>query len=197
MALRGRLTAFLAQFTESATVLLGVAAGISAAIGEWQDALLIAAIIAANTVIGYVQNQRAEGAIAALRQLTQPYARLFRDGTSYDLPAIEIVPGDLVQLSVGAVVPADGRLVEAADLQLDESLLTGESLPVEKELSALEAATSLPNRSNMVFAGSAVTHGHGRVLVTATAMATELGKMARLLEETEHIKRPYSGGWPP
>jgi Ca2+-transporting ATPase len=178
------------QFADWMVGLLAVAAGISAAVGEWPDALLIAAIVLANGVIGYIQEQKAEQAVAALKKLSQPTCTVWRNGNLVKLPAEELVPGDVVELHSGDLVPADGRVLQVAELQTNESPLTGESMPVDKQVELLDASTSLSDRKNMVFAGTAIARGVGNALITATGMGTELGKIAELLETTHAIETP-------
>ncbi|HJS06046.1 MAG TPA: HAD-IC family P-type ATPase, partial [Pirellulales bacterium] len=178
------------QFADWMIGLLAAAAATSAVIGEWQDSLLIAAIVLANGIIGFFQEQRAEKAVAALKKFMQPTARVWREAALTELPVEQIVPGDLVELRGGDLVPADGRVVSANELQADESPLTGESMPVEKQIGALPAQTSLPDRTNMVYAGTAITHGVGKAVVAGTGMRTELGKIAALLETAETTQTP-------
>ena len=187
---RSRFVAFLMQFADWMIGLLAAAAATSAVIGEWQDSLLIAAIVLANGIIGFFQEQRAEKAVAALKKFMQPTARVWREAALTELPVEQIVPGDLVELRGGDLVPADGRVVSANELQADESPLTGESMPVEKQIGALPAQTSLPDRTNMVYAGTAITHGVGKAVVAGTGMRTELGKIAALLETAETTQTP-------
>ena len=187
---RGRFRIFLSQFADFLIALLVVAAMISAAIGEWADSVLIAVIVVANAIIGFVQEWRAEQAVAALKKLSQPMARIWRDGRLIVLPSIEVVPGDVIELVRGDFVPADARVIDASQLQTDEAPLTGESLPVDKNSAILPAETILPERRSMAYTGTAVTQGHGRAVVTGTGMATELGIIARLLETAEDLETP-------
>jgi Ca2+-transporting ATPase len=176
------LLVFARQFADMLIGLLAVAVVVSAWAGEWHDAVLIGLIVLANGAIGYFHERKAEQAVAALSKLTLPTARVWRDGSLAERPAVELVPGDLIELRPGAVVPADGRLAEAAELQTAEAPLTGESQPVEKQAEPAPADAPLPDRVSMVYAGTAVTAGHARAIVTATGMKTELGKIASLLE---------------
>lgn len=189
-ASRSRLRAFLAQFADWMIGLLLAAAAVSGAIGEWGDAALIVAIVLVNAVIGFTQEQRAERAVAALRQMAQPVAHAWRDGHLVELPISELVPGDLVTVAGGTLVPADGRIAEGADLQANESPLTGEAMPVEKDSRPTSAETMLPDRTSMLYAGTAVVRGRGKMVVTATGMATELGNIASLLESTQFSVTP-------
>ena len=186
----GPVTMFLRQFADLMIVLLVVAALISASIGEWADALLIGIIIVANAVIGTVQEWRAERAVEALKRMSQPKAYVWHDQRLVEIPAENIVPGDIIEVRGGDFVPADARIVNVADLQLDESALTGESLPIDKSCDLLPLETSLPDRLSMLFSGTAVTSGHGRGVVTATGMNTEIGHIAQLLEQAESVATP-------
>ena len=187
---RGPLRMLLSQFADLMIGLLVVAAAISASIGEWADSILIAVIVVANAVIGFVQEWRAEKAVAALKKLSKPTARVWRDGRLAECPAAELVPGDVIKLVGGDFAPADARLIVVADLQTDEAALTGESLSVEKSVTAVEDETTLPDRRSMIYTGTAVTQGHGRAVVAATGMQTELGHIATLLEKTETTQTP-------
>ncbi|MFO0900675.1 MAG: cation-transporting P-type ATPase [Pirellulales bacterium] len=187
---KSKLRLFLGQFADLMIGLLAVAALISGVVGDWSDSVLIFAIVLANAVIGFLQELRAEQAVAALKKLSRPQARVLRDGRLVDLPAAAVVPGDVVELTSGDLAPADGRLVQVVDLQTDEAPLTGESHWAEKQIEALTADTALPERANMAFAGTAVGQGRGRLLITATGMRTELGKIAELLETAESGPTP-------
>ncbi len=181
-----RIRLFLNQFADALIWVLLVAAFISGVIlNDWIDAIVILAIVFLNATIGYTQESRAEDALAALKDMTAPDARVVRDGAEQRAPAAELVPGDVVVLEAGDLIPADGRLVTSAHLKVDEAMLTGESLPVEKGVAAVEAAASLADRTSMVFAGTAVAAGRARMVVTATARETAMGQIAELLSEDE------------
>ncbi len=154
------------------------------------DAIVIAAIVVANAVLGYVQEARAEHAVAALQRMSAATAGVVRDGREERIPAAEVVPGDILTLAEGDAVAADGRLVEAASLTVAEASLTGESEAVLKETGPIAEPVGLGDRVNMVFSGTAVVRGRGRAVVTATAMATEMGNVARLLGRTEAQTTP-------
>ena len=172
----------LAQFRDLMIQILLAAALIAALIGEPADAIAILVIVGLNAIIGVVQQYRAETAIAALRQLAAPSARVLREGRYRTVPASELVPGDIAMLEAGAIVPADLRLLQAEQLQVDESLLTGESSPVEKNTTVLEqAALAVGDRRNMGYRGTTVTRGRGRGVVVATGPETEIGAIAELL----------------
>jgi len=174
--------AFAAQFSDFMILVLIAAAIIAGFVGEPQDSVAILLIVLLNGVIGFVQESRAERAMAALRQLASPTARVVRDGCRQEVDARNLVPGDLVELEAGNIVPADLRLTEVAALKVDESALTGESQPVEKALPAQrDPDVSLGDRRNLGYRGTVVTYGRGRGVVVATGMATQVGQIAQLL----------------
>jgi Ca2+-transporting ATPase len=190
-ARRSAIRMFAGQFTDFMIVLLLAAAVISGFIGEVEDAAAIVAIVVLNAVIGFVQEYRAEKALRALKELAALQARVVRDGALSTIPAASLVPGDVVLLEAGSVVPADLRITAAAQLRVEEAALTGESNPVEKQVTApAEADVALGDRVNMAYSGTTVTYGRGRGLVVATGMATELGKIATLLATTEEVRTP-------
>ena len=180
------------QFASTLVGVLLVAAAISAAVGSTKDAIAILAIVLLNAALGFLQEFRAERAMAALRKLTVPQVRVRREGAAFEIPSSALVPGDLVLLEAGNVVPADGRIVESASLRIQEALLTGESEAVEKRSAAIagEGVLALGDQTNMAFMGTSVTYGRGQVLVTATGMATELGRVADLLQGVGQIVTP-------
>ncbi len=154
------------------------------------EAIVIAAIVAGNGVLGFVQERQAERAVAALQRMAAPTAVVVRDGVERRIPADEVVPGDLLVLGEGDAVAADARLTRSASLTVAEASLTGESEAVLKDASTLPASAPIGDRVNMVFAGTAVTRGRGHAVVTATAMRTEMGRIATLLERTEEERTP-------
>lgn len=170
--------------------LLLVAATVSGLVGEYVEAIAIGAIVLLNAVLGFVQEARAESAVLGLRDVLERRASVVRDGHEQDVAVEEIVPGDLVVLREGERVPADGRLVSSAALAVDESALTGESTPVDKEVEPVPDAAPLGDRFSMVYAGSAVTRGRGQAVVTATGSVTELGRIAGLTEQTKPPATP-------
>jgi len=184
------LLIFFEQFTNILILILIVAAVISAFIGDLTDTIVILAIVLLNAVIGFFQEYRAERALAALKKLEIPAATIIRDGKHQQIPATEIMPGDIVVLTAGEIVPADIRLIESPNLMIDESSLTGESTPVEKSTNIISEETSLADRRNMTFKGTVITYGRGVGVVVTTGMSTELGRIAYLLQETEKIKTP-------
>jgi Ca2+-transporting ATPase len=154
------------------------------------EALVIGVILVANAVLGYLQEVRAEQAVAALQRMAAATSTVVRDGQETRVPATDIVPGDILVLAEGDAVSADARLLEASSLSVAEAALTGESEPVLKDASTLAGDVSLGDRVNMVFSGTAVTRGRGRAVVTATGMGTEMGHIAGLLGETEEDDTP-------
>jgi len=185
------LMMFLDQFRDFMILVLIAAAVISGIIGEPSDTIAIAVIVILNAVIGFIQEYRAEKAMAALKRMSAPTATVIRDGVHAGIPASEIVPGDIVLLDAGSFVPADMRLVETAQLRLEEAALTGESVPVDKHTGALQDETiPLGDRKNMAYKGTMVAYGRGSGIVTATGMDTELGRIAKMLQEEEEVKTP-------
>ena len=173
------------QFTNTMIVVLVIAAVVTAVIGDLKDTVVILAIVVLNGVIGFVQEYRAEQAMAALKRMTSPTARVVRDGEVAIVPAAQLVPGDLVRLEAGDVVAADLRLLESHSLRINEAALTGESEPAAKTVAALPTISDalLADQRNMAFKGTAVTYGRGAGLVVSTGMATALGRIAELLQE--------------
>ncbi len=176
------------QFADFMIVVLLAAAVVAGVLGEPEDTIAIAVIVVLNAVIGFVQEYRAERALAALKQLAAHQARVLREGEDRMVPALELVPGDVVLVEAGNQIPADIRVGEAAQLRINESALTGESLPSEKNTASLEAE-SLGDRKSMAFKGTLVTYGRGRGIVVATGMQTELGRIAELPKSAE-VKTP-------
>lgn len=180
---RSAWSILIAQFKGFLNVLLAAAAVVAWLIGDKKDALMIAVVTTFNAVLGFVQEHRAERALQAMSRLAAFVARVRRGGTVAELAADALVPGDIVLLEAGDRVPADGRLLSAHSLELDESALTGESIPTRKSCDAVLGATAaLAERTNMVFMTSLVTRGRGEFIVSATGGATEVGHIARLLE---------------
>ncbi|MDH7599251.1 MAG: HAD-IC family P-type ATPase, partial [Sedimentisphaerales bacterium] len=171
------------QMTAIMVVVLIVAAVVSALLGEYKDTAAICAIIVLNAVIGVSQEYRAEKAMAALKRMVVPVVKVRRDGAVCEVCARQLVPGDIVLLEAGSAVPADGRVIEAANLRVQESALTGESEPVDKGVDPIEQEDPpISDRTNMLFMGTAVTYGRATMLVTATGMRTELGRIAELIQ---------------
>ena len=182
---------FLDQFRDFMIIVLIAAAIVSGLIGELSDTIAIVVIVVLNAVIGFVQEYRAEKAMAALKRIAAPTATVMREGVPTNVSASELVPGDIVVLEAGKIVPADIRLIETARLKADEAALTGESVPVEKQTKALhEEMLPLGDRSNMAYRGTVITYGRGLGIVVATGMETEIGRIATLLQEEEEVKTP-------
>ncbi|MCZ7589901.1 MAG: cation-translocating P-type ATPase [Gaiella sp.] len=181
----------LDQFQNVLILILLVAVGLSVALGHVTEAVVITVIVLLATLLGFVQEVRAERAIEALRQMAAPTASVIRDGEEVDVPARELVPGDLLLLRAGDRIGADARVSQAVNMQVEESALTGESVPVEKGTGPIaEEGLPLGDRLNMIYAGTAVTYGRGRALVVATGMETELGSIARMLDTIERARTP-------
>jgi P-type Ca2+ transporter type 2C len=188
---------FLAQFQDVLVILLLLATAISAALWAVErdaalpyEAIAIFAVVLLNATMGYVQESRAEAAVAALRAMSAADATVIRDGERRSIPATDIVPGDIILIEEGDTVPADARVIESTALQTAEAALTGESLPVMKETAPIAGEVALGDRHNMVFSGTAATYGHGKAVVTATGMQSEMGRIAGLLKETPDESTP-------
>ncbi|RLE63087.1 MAG: calcium-translocating P-type ATPase, SERCA-type [Thermoprotei archaeon] len=187
---RGRIKIFIDQFKNILVIILILAAALSIAIGEVTDSIVILAIVVASAILGFVQEYRAEKALEALKKLTAPTATVVRNGEEIEIPAREIVPGDILVLNAGDKVPADARIIESHNLKVDEAPLTGESVTIAKVVEPLSEDTPLSDRKNMVYAGTVVTYGRGKAIVVATGMNTELGKIAASVQETEKEETP-------
>ncbi len=182
---------FLSQFREFLILLLLGAALISVLLGEATDAVVIFLIVFINAIFGVVQEFKAEKALEALQTLSAPKAKVWREGTVSEIPAAELVPGDLILLEAGDFIPADARLLETAEFRTDESALTGESVPVEKDADDLPATPQpLAERKNMVYMGTIAVAGRARAVVTATGMETEIGKIAGMIQEARTEMTP-------
>ena len=179
------------QFNNFIVMLLIVAAVISAFLGEWIDASAILAIVVLNAILGIIQEQRAEAALAALKKLAAPEAQVLRDGHHVTVSSRDLVPGDIIYLETGNHVPADVRLLETVNLQVDEAALPGESLPVPKNAAMiLEKNIPLGDRKNTAFMGTMVTYGRGHGVVVGTGMRTQLGLIAKMLEGMDQEETP-------
>lgn len=192
------LQRFLDQFRDVMILILLVAAAISFIIAcvegemsEFFEPILILLIVVLNAILGVVQESKAEKALEALKSLSAPHARVLRDGREEVINAAKLVPGDIIILEAGDFIPADARLILTASLKSEESALTGESVPTEKDADAIvKEDAPLGDRHNMVYSGCSITYGRGRAVVTATGMDTEMGKIANLLESEEDTKTP-------
>ena len=187
---KSTLRIFLEQFADFIVIILILAAIVSAFTGELESTIVILAVITMNAILGTVQTVKAAASLESLKQMSAPTAKVLRDGQVVQIPGREVTVGDVVVLEAGDSVCADGRLLECASLKCAEAALTGESLPVEKELGEIAGDVPLGDRKNMVFSGCFVTYGRGRFLVTSTGMHTEMGKIASLLKSTEEKKTP-------
>ena len=182
---------FLKQFADFMILLLLGAAVLSSFIGDVIDAIVIGALVLLNATMSMIQEFRAERALHALKAMSAPTATAMRDGQQQEMSAAELVPGDIVLLDAGRIVPADLRFVETAALRVNEAPLTGESLPVEKtEAAALTDQTPLAERTNMAYRGTSVGYGRGRGVVVATGMQTEFGRIATMLQQTQVASTP-------
>ena len=179
------------QFANFVVILLLVAAVISAVLGDWIEAAAIMTIVVLNAVLGVVQERRAEEALAALKKMASPDADVLRGGHRQDVPSREVVPGDIVFLEAGNFVPADLRLLETANLRIDEAALTGESVPVSKSTDAqLSEDAALGDRKPMAYTGTMVTYGRGVGVVVSTGMSSEIGQIAEMLQSVEDEQTP-------
>jgi Ca2+-transporting ATPase len=181
---------FFAQFTDALVILLLIATAISAALWVFErdealpyEAIAILAVVLLNAVMGYIQESRAESAVASLRKISAARANVLRDGERRSIPAAELVAGDIILIEEGDTIPADARLIHSTALQTAEAELTGESMPVAKDTRAISGEAGLGDRSNMLFSGTTVTYGRGKAVVTATGMRAEVGRIASMLRE--------------
>ncbi len=182
---------FLAQFTEAMVILLIVAAAISWALGDIKESIAILVIVILNALLGFSQEYRAERALAALRKMTVPTVRVRRDGHAMDVPATDVVPGDILLLEAGDAVAADARVLRSISLRVEEAALTGESQPISKHVDPIPVeGLPVAERRNMIFMGTWVTYGKGEAVVTATGHHTELGKIAHMLHTVEREPTP-------
>ncbi len=181
---------FLAQFHNVMIYALLAAAGVTALLGHWIDTSVIVAVVLVNATVGFIQEGRAEGAMAAIRSMLSPRASVLRDGHRVGIPAEDLVPGDIVLLEPGDRVPADLRLVEIRGLNVSEAILTGESLPVAKTPAPVAGDAALGDRTGMAFSGTLVTAGTGRGAVIATGLHSEIGRISDMLGRVEVLTTP-------
>ncbi|MCX8158090.1 MAG: cation-translocating P-type ATPase [Candidatus Diapherotrites archaeon] len=184
------LEVFLNQFKNTFIILLIFAGILSLIIGETLEGAAIFFIIILNATLGFIQEYKAEKAIESLKKMTSPNAIVLRDGIEQKIPSAEIVPGDIVILEAGSIVPADCRIIESFNLAVDEASLTGESVPSKKDVKVVSEKTSVADRKNMAYMGTIVSVGKGKAIVTSTGMNTELGKIAESLKESEQTETP-------
>ncbi len=183
---------FLRQFHQPLVYILLVAVGVTASLGEWIDAAVILGVVLVNAVFGFLQESKAEHAIAALARMVVTENNVRRDGRTQRVPSEALVPGDIVLLQPGDRVPADLRLLSLKGLQADESALTGESVPIDKRTDPLPPETLLADRRNLAYAGALVTAGHGEAVVFATGDRTETGNIARLISSADELSTPLT-----
>jgi Ca2+-transporting ATPase len=186
------LLRFLLQFNQPLLYILLIAGAIKAFLGQWVNAGVIWGVTLINAIIGFVQESKAESAIAALASSVKTNATIIRNGQKMQVPSTELVPGDVVLLASGDKVPADLRLVQVRNLQVNESALTGESIAIEKNTQSLNLDTPLAERTNMAYAGSFVTFGTGKGIVVAIGDATETGRISQLIEQGTSLKTPLT-----
>ena len=187
---KGILQIFFEQYKDFLVLILIASAIISGMLGDVESAAVIVTVITINAILGTIQTVKAEQSLQSLKNLSGPEAKVLRDGTIVQIPARELVVGDVILLEAGDMIPADGRLIENASLKIDESALTGESLAVEKNMDTILTEAPLGDRTNMLFSGSFVTYGRGKAVVTDIGMQTEVGKIAGLLKSTSEKQTP-------
>jgi Ca2+-transporting ATPase len=187
---KSTLQVFLEQFCDLLVVILIIAALISMVSGNVESTVVILAVIILNAILGTVQHAKAEKSLDSLKSLSSPNAKVLRDGQKVEIPSSKVVPGDILYLEAGDLVVADGRILENYSLQVNESSLTGESTNVDKSDGTLHSDCALADRANMVYSSGLVTYGRAVVLVTATGMDTEIGKIAALMNTTKEKKTP-------
>ncbi len=181
---------FLETFKDPLVIILLIAALVQAFLGEGTESLIIFAVITLNSVLSVVQTKKAEGSLESLKKLSVPNAKIIRDGIKVTIPSRDIVPGDIVILEAGDYVPADGRVIESQNLKVVEGMLTGEAEPVLKHEDVISEEVALGDQKNLVFSGSMVVYGRAVYVVTKTAMDTEMGKIANLLENAQSKQTP-------
>ena len=186
------LQQFIGQFNDLIVWVLIAAALVSGPLlGQWIDAIAIIVIVFVNGALGFIQEYRAEQALQALKRLTAPAAQVIRGGRLHEIPARDVVPGDILVIETGNLIPADGRLLSAHNLFVDQALLAGEAAPAPKAAEAdVPPEAPLADRSTMVYSSTVVTRGRGRAVVTATGMRTELGRIAQLVQAIGHEETP-------
>jgi magnesium-transporting ATPase (P-type) len=189
---RGPVKRFLLQFHNVLIYVLLAAASVTALLGHWVDTGVILGVVLVNSIIGFIQEGKAERALDAIRDMLSPHAVVRRDGQTHEIAAEEVVPGDIVLLASGDKVPADLRLLEARTLKMDEAVLTGESEPVEKHLKPVEKDAAIGDRLSMAYSGTLVTYGQAAGIVVATGEATEIGRISALIARVEEISTPLT-----
>jgi magnesium-transporting ATPase (P-type) len=187
---RGPMERFLLQFHNVLIYILIAAGAVTAWLGHWVDSGVIFGVVIVNAIIGFVQEGKAEKALEAIRSLLSPRATVLRDGRRRDVPAEDLVPGDVVLLASGDKVPADLRLMECRNLRIEEAALTGESEPVEKSVAPVDAEAALGDRFCMAYSGTLVAYGQGSGVVVATGDSTEIGRISGMLAEVQEVATP-------
>ena len=187
---KSALRIFLEQFADLMVLILIVAALVSAFTGDVESMLVIVSVLVLNAVLGTIQHVKAEKSLESLKALSSPRAKVIRGGVKMEIDSAQLVPGDMVSYEAGDMVVADGRILENFSLQVNESSLTGESANVDKSDAVIKEELALADRINMVYSGSLVTYGRANVMVTATGMETEIGKIAGLMNDTKEKKTP-------
>ena len=189
------LQKFIEQFKDFMIIVLIISAIVSGVVGVMEgegitDSIIILLVVVLNAVIGVFQENKAEKSLEALQKLSSHTAKVIRNGEMVVVEAKELVPGDVVVLDTGDFVPADLRLIEAVNLKAQESALTGESVPVEKDTNVIEGEVGIGDRTNMLFSSSLITYGRGKAIVVATGMNTEVGKIANIINTTIDTETP-------
>jgi len=180
-----------AQLTDTMVLVLFAAAVISVLVSDWKDAIAIVAIVLLNTIIGLFQEYRAEKAMNALKQMASPFVKVKRSGNTIEIDSKELVPGDIIFLEAGSKIPADSRLINSANIRVEEASLTGESEPIDKTIPALSNENMpIGDRTNMLYMGTTVTYGRGEGIVVNTGMATELGRIAEMIQGVQEDQTP-------
>ena len=187
---KSALQVFAEQFKDLLVIILLIAAVISMVSGNVESTIVIIAVLIMNAILGTVQHEKAQKSLESLKSMSAPNAKVMRDGQKVEIPAREVVPGDILLLEAGDLTAADGRILNQYSLQVNESSLTGESANVDKEEEAISEEVPLGDRKNMVFSGSLVTYGRAEVVVTETGMKTEMGKIADLMNATKEKRTP-------
>ena len=189
---RSLLLRFLDQFKDAMIIILIIAAVISIAVepGDWIDSLIIVIVVMMNAILGVVLESHAEKSLESLQELSAPQSKVLRDGVKQTIASKELVPGDIIILETGDMIPSDARLIEAYNLKVDESALTGESVPVEKTTDPISQDVVIGDQTNMVFSSTVVTYGRGKAIVTSTGMKNEVGKIAGMLNASEKELTP-------
>ena len=189
---RSLLLRFLDQFKDAMIIILIIAAVVSIIVepGDWIDSLIIVIVVMMNAILGVVLESHAEKSLESLQELSAPQSKVLRDGVKQTIASKELVPGDIIILETGDMIPSDARLIEAYNLKVDESALTGESVPVEKTTDSIDQDVVIGDQTNMVFSSTVVTYGRGKAIVTSTGMKNEVGKIAGMLNASEKELTP-------